>query len=432
VVVRPQVVSGVVDPVAQRGPLSQQRLVGDLHGRTARHRVAIETQQAVSPERVEHPLHPAAIVQLLYLSDEGAPSSLAATAVLIEADQSEQHVSGRLGGVRTKTAKERIRPPGQCSRHATALAVGGEGDRAAGSGLEQLRQRVLQQRQGARSIDDLAHNLRHDEWLDIYADPAGWADDGCFELVDRHRRDHLGPVAEQLAETPMAQWTVVEVGPQRDHDADAGARRGDDVDEPVDETSRRVLVDLGEQLLELVDHQQELAVVVGQEAMDRPPHTARRQEQVDQRVRGFGRDTNEGRLQLLEGMRRRCHVDAEPLRRHGQGALRQRGQQPGAHHARLAATTRPHDSNESSPGAGFTEPGDEPLDDAFPPEEVPGIGGTKGAQPLVRVLDRGVVEQRRSWGAERVGQRPAERRRVRVPPCRIGGRGPIEHRPHGW
>ena len=90
----------------------------------------------------------------------------------------------------------------------------------------------------------------------------------------------------------------------------------------------------------------------------------------------------------------------------GRAPLRQRRQQPGAHDARLAAPARPDDGDEASPGAGLAEAGDEPLDEAFPPEEVPGVGGAERPQPLVRVLDRGVVEQRRRRGAERVGQAP--------------------------
>ena len=68
----------------------------------------------------------------------------------------------------------------------------------------------------------------------------------------------------------MPQRPVVEVGAQRDDDPDPGARRGDEVDELVDEPGRRVVVDLGEQLLELVDDHQQLVVVVGQDAIGRP------------------------------------------------------------------------------------------------------------------------------------------------------------------
>ena len=64
------------------------------------------------------------------------------------------------------------------------------------------------------------------------------------------------------------------------------------------------------------------------------------------------------------------------------------------------------------------------------PKNSPASAGPNAAQPLVRVLDPGVVEQRRRWGAERVGEGLPERRHVRVPPCRIGGGGPVEHRAH--
>ena len=89
--------------------------------------------------------------------------------------------------------------------------------------VEQLGQRVLQQRQGPGSVDDLAHHLRHDERLDVDTDLGGRAGDRGLQLVDRHRRDHLGAVAEQLAEAAVPQRPVVEVGAQRDDDADARA-----------------------------------------------------------------------------------------------------------------------------------------------------------------------------------------------------------------
>ena len=152
----------------------------------------------------------------------------ARVAVVVEADESEEHVPGRLGGLRAEPGEQRVGPPGQRPRHATAGAVGGDRDRAADPGVEQLGQRVLQQRQRARAVDDLAHHLRDDERVDVDADLAGRAGDRRLELVDRHRRDHLGAVAEQLAEAAVPQRPVVEVGAQRDDDADPRARRGDE------------------------------------------------------------------------------------------------------------------------------------------------------------------------------------------------------------
>ena len=194
----------------------------------------------------------------------------------------------------------------------------------------------------------------------------------------------------------MAQRAVVEVGAQRDDDADPGARRGDEVDELVDEPSRRVVVDLGEQLLELVDHQQQLVVVVGQDAIDGAAHAARREEQVEQRVRWV---RSRRGASAASSSSNGCGAGVISMRNQsadiGSAPCASAGSRPGAHDARLAAAARPDDGDEASAGAGLAEAGDEPLDEAFPPEEVAGVGGAERPQPLVRVLDRGVVEQRR-------------------------------------
>ena len=353
----PQVVSRVVDPGPQRGPLREQRLVGDLHGRPARDGVAIERQQPVPSERVEQSPDPARLVELLHLHDEGPASRSDGGAVVVDADQSEEHLPCGLRHLRTEPGEQRVGPSGQGPRHPSAGAVGREGDRTADACFEQFGQRVLQQGQGADSVDGLAHHLGHDQRIHVDAGLAGRAGDGGLQLVDRHRGDHFGAVAQQFAEGAVPQRPVVEVGAQRDDDPDARARCGDEVDQLVDEPGRGVVVDLGEQLLELVDDDQQLVVVGGQDAIDGAAHTARSEHQIEQRGRWVRRDAEQGRLELLEGVRGWCHVDPEPVRRHRQRPVRQGGQQPGSHGARLAASARPDDGHEPSPDAGCAEAG---------------------------------------------------------------------------
>ncbi len=126
-------------------------------------------------------------------------------AVVVEADESQEHVPGRLRCFGPEPAEQRVGPPRQRARDAAAGPVGGDRDRSADPGIEQLGQRVLQQRQRPGAVDDLADHLGHDEGVDVDADLGGRAGDGRLELVDRHRRDHLGAVAEQLAEAAVAQ-----------------------------------------------------------------------------------------------------------------------------------------------------------------------------------------------------------------------------------
>ena len=135
--------------------------------------------------------------------------------------------------------------------------------------VEQLGQRVLQQRQRAGPIGHLPDQGGHERRLERDAVRLRRARDRTLELVRRHRCDDLGPVAEQFTETAVLQWPVVEVGAQRDDDTDATLVVGDGTHQVGEEAVRRRRVDLREQLLELVDQQQQLRTVIGQHAVDR-------------------------------------------------------------------------------------------------------------------------------------------------------------------
>ena len=100
---------------------------------------------------------------------------------------------------------------------------------------------------------------------------------------------------------------------------------------------------------------------------------------------GLTADAQQRRLQLLEGVRARGHVGDEPVRRSGESAAAQGGQQPGVDHARLAAPARADQGDEPAPGPGLAEPGEQPLDEPLPPEEVGGVGLLEGPQALVGV-----------------------------------------------
>ncbi len=97
---------------------------------------------------------------------------------------------------------------------------------------------------------------------------------------------------------------------------------------------------------------------VGEHPLDGAAHATRREHDVEQRGRGSIATRTERCLELLERVRRRRHLDPEPVRRHRQRARRQRRQQPGPHDARLAAAARPDDGDEPSADAGLAEAGD--------------------------------------------------------------------------
>ena len=127
----------------------------------------------------------------------------------------------------SKRAEQGVGTLRQCPRHSAARPVGADRDRSVDSCVEEFRQRVLHERQGAWAIDDLADHLCHHEGVDGDPGFGGRTGDGGFELLDRHRRDHFGAVAQQFAETAMAQRAVVEVGAQRDDNSGPAARRRD-------------------------------------------------------------------------------------------------------------------------------------------------------------------------------------------------------------
>ena len=119
--------------------------------------------------------------------------------------------------------------------------------------------------------------------------------------------------------------------------------------------------------------------------------------------------------------------------RHRDAPRADRRQQPGPHHARLPAPARSDHRDEAAPGAGLAEPGDQPLDEPFAAEEVPGVGRAEGPQALVRVLGlgarpSGVVARcaRSAARAPRAGRRRTPPRPV--PPVPIGGSGPVDAR----
>ena len=66
--------------------------------------------------------------------------------------------------------------------------------------LEQLRQRVLQKREGPGLMGDVGDHLRHQPGLGSDADPFGRPSDRPLQLIGGERRNRLGPFGEQLSE----------------------------------------------------------------------------------------------------------------------------------------------------------------------------------------------------------------------------------------
>ena len=198
----------------------------------------------------------------------------------------------------TETGQQPIGSLDQRAGHPAELLVGGVADPAAAPMLEQLGQRVLQQRQRAGAIDDLPHQLGHERRLERDAVLFHRAGDRALQLERAHRGDDFGAVAEQLTETAVLQWTVVEVGAQRGDDADPTLVVGDGAHQADEEAIRRRRVDLGEQLLELVDHEQQLRAVVRQHAVERALQPVLARQLLEQRGRRIDGDAEQRILEL--------------------------------------------------------------------------------------------------------------------------------------
>ena len=84
------------------------------------------------------------------------------------------------------------------------------------SSIEEFGQRVLQQRQRSGAIGNVSHQLRDERRFERHAERFHRADDRSLDLLGRHRRDHLGALAQEFAESAMLQRPIVEIGAQRD------------------------------------------------------------------------------------------------------------------------------------------------------------------------------------------------------------------------
>jgi hypothetical protein len=316
---------------------------------------------------------------------------------------------------------------GQRSGHAPDLPVGLQGEGGVLPVFEQLGQGVLQQRQGPRLILHFGDQLGHQPGLQRHAHPLGRFTDGLLQLRSRQWRQHLGPGPEQLTEARIRKRPVVEVGPQGQHHPDAalgvGGRRVQGCQEPG---PPGLVVDQGEQLLELVDHHQQLGVAGGQDPFGRPAQAVLVPLQLSEEAGwGVDRDAQQRRLQLLEGMGARQQLDHEPAGRPGQGATPQGRQQPGPDQRGLSAPGRPHHRQQLRLPAGVGHAGQQLLGRSPAPEEVGGVGLLEGAQPLVGVarLDRLPGSGSGRGGSKHTAERCGQGGRVREPLARfLGGR----------
>ena len=132
---------------------------------------------------------------------------------------------------------------------------------------------------------------------------------------------------------------------------------------------------MGEQLLELVDHHEQLGVLVGEDLVHRPGDAAFvAAHDLDQRAGLTYRHTAEGRLELVEWVVAGEHRGDEPVGRTGHGATTQSRYQARPNDGRLARTRRADHRQQAAGRTGLREDLDEPGDQTVAAEEVGGVG----------------------------------------------------------
>jgi hypothetical protein len=114
---------------------------------------------------------------------------------------------------------ELLGPPAERAGDAADPPVSVEREDTAVAPFEELRQRVLHQRQRAGLLGDVCEHRGHERRLERDVDALRRTGDRAFELIGRERDHRLHARAEQLREAPVQERAIVEVGPERHDDA---------------------------------------------------------------------------------------------------------------------------------------------------------------------------------------------------------------------
>ncbi len=201
---------------------------------------------------------------------------------------------------------------------------------------------------------------------------------------DRHRR-----LVDRRAEALDGERAIVEVGAQGGHHPQPAVGGRDGVHHAVEERPLILLTGQGEQLLELVDDQQQLAVA-GHERGAPPDRCHPRRRRARRPSRSVSATATRRRLSAssLNGEEPGSIVVTNHCARPGNVPATDPRQQPGPHDAGLARPRTADDQHEPCPQVVAAEPGEDLVDEVGTAEEVGGVGLVERPQPLVRVRER--------------------------------------------
>ena len=301
-------------------------------------------------------------------------------------DQPQEHLLDRSSPVGVGAVVYALSSRRQSPGNAADPPIGVEGQSIAVTPFEQFREGVLQQGERARLMGDVGDRLRHQTRVGPDALQLGRASDRVLELVGHHRGNGLGPCGEQLAEPWIRERPIVEVGTERhDHTESAPGVGGRDAERLEEQLSLAFVRREREELLELIDHEHDVRAV-GCDEIHRPeqPAGSSVDHVVQSRHRTHG-DSQQGRRQLLDGVRTREHLGDGWSLRLVESPSTDRGDQARADHRGLAAPARADDGEELAPRPRLVQPGDQAFGEFAPAEEVARLGGGEGSEALVRV-----------------------------------------------
>ena len=378
-----QIMAVLIDPALQRRPRRQQRLVGHLDGGCTGEAIGIERQQPVVAEAFDHGLHRHRVDGQRRNLARGHATAAALVAVA-DRHEAEAQLASRLLLLLVEFVEQVGGPPLQRAIEAPHRSVRRCRQHVAGAAVEQLGERVLEQRKCPRLVPDVRDQLAEQGRLEGHAVRLGGAESSGLEFLRRQLCDVDDARAEPSAELGVRQLVRVEVGAQRQHDADAAVGIVDGGHEVRQEPlADRWVVDEREQLLELVDDQHEVRVVAGQDPQRSAEETrVAVAELLAEAGRSVHRRAQQRCVEFGEWVGARQHAGHEPSVRALDRSLGQRRNQSGAHDTRLP---RPAGTDQRDQALAAAEVAQDLRSQCVTAEERRGIVGSERPQPLERV-----------------------------------------------
>ena len=172
----------LIEPAPKPAPRAEERLVRHLHGRSPGGRVAVERDETLSAERIEHSVDRGSVGgHRSQLVAGNTPAGVAGA--LAQGHQPQENLASRICSRRVETRVDLFGPSAEGARHPAQGVIFGLGQRRLCTALEELGQRVLEQRQRARLIGHLGHDVADQTWLERDTDPPRGLDDGVLQLL---------------------------------------------------------------------------------------------------------------------------------------------------------------------------------------------------------------------------------------------------------